>query len=266
MAGSAIPFAWLSLAGAEYDNAKIVYMTPQFLGFDFGVQYAPNMANSFGGNGFAANPTSINQSAGIDATRWINQVAVGGRYQGTFGGVGIKAYAVYETAGKESISGGGFAANGNFASQNAVGPTGLKYDNLSFVSTGAALTYSAFTLGVNYIGGALNGQLAMRPTGGAPENAVVVGLTYRNGPVTLGIESGFVDSQGDVRLTKITQRHEWEIAFGGTYTLAPGVLLAAEYFHSERHQGGFNFVTNTPGVATRDAQAQSVVFSTIVNW
>ena len=265
-AGSAIPFVWLSLAGAEYDNAKIVYMTPQFYGFDFGVQYAPNMANNNAGACNAAGPTCASLTAGADPTRWLNQVAAGVRYQGVLGGVAVKTYAVYETAGKESIAGGGFAANGNLASQSAAGAVGLKYDNLSFVSAGAAFTYSGFTLAANYIGGALNGQLAMRPTGGAPENAVVVGLTYANGPWTLGVESGFVDSQGDVRLTKISQRHEWEMAFGGTYVVAPGVGLVAEYIHTERHQGGFNFVTGGAGVGTRDAHAQSLLFATVVNW
>ena len=265
-AGSAIPFVWLSLAGAEYDNSKVVYMTPQFAGFDIGVQYAPNMANSNGGFCNAAGATCVNQSAGADPTRWINQVAAGVRYQGKFGGVAVKTYAVYETAGKESIRGGGLAANGNLVSQLGAGAAGLKYDNLSFVSAGAALTYSGFTLAANYIGGALNGQLAMRPTGGAPENAVVVGMTYANGPWTLGLESGIVDSQGDARLTKISQRHEWEIALGGTYALAPGVGLVAEYIHTERHQGNFNFVTGGVGGATRDAHAQTLLFATVVNW
>jgi hypothetical protein len=45
--GTAVPFVWLSQSGAEYSNAKIVYLSPQYYGFDFGVQYAPNMATHF---------------------------------------------------------------------------------------------------------------------------------------------------------------------------------------------------------------------------
>ena len=37
-----VPFVWLAQAGADYGNSKIVYLSPQFFGFDFGVQYAPN--------------------------------------------------------------------------------------------------------------------------------------------------------------------------------------------------------------------------------
>jgi hypothetical protein len=84
-----------------------------------------------------------------------------------------------------------------------------------------------------------------------------------------------VESQGDARLVGISQRHEYEIAFGGNYKLAPGVQLVGEYMYAHRHQGGFDFGTNTlgqPGAATtagtttRDAQGQSFLFATVLTW
>ena len=86
---------------------------------------------------------------------------------------------------------------------------------------------------------------------------------------------GVVDSQGDARLTGISQRHEYEVAFGGTYKVAPGVQLVGEYMYTHRHQGGFDFATNAPGqpggaatagTTTRDAQGQGFVFSTVLTW
>ena len=59
-----------------------------------------------------------------------------------------------------------------------------------------AVTAANITVAADYIGGAVNGQLAMRPTGGAPTNAVVTGVTYANGPITLGAEVGLVDTPG----------------------------------------------------------------------
>lgn len=111
----------------------------------------------------------------------------------------------------------------------------------------------------------------MRPTGGAPTNAVVTGLTYAKGPITLGAEIGIVDTQGDARLTNISQRHQYEIAFGGSYKLAPGVQFAAEYMYTHRHQGGYDFqngntAANLPGGRTRDAQGQGFVLSTVLTW
>src|SRR6202034_4598794 len=98
------------------------------------------------------------------------------------------------------------------------------------------------------IGGAVNGQLAERPTGGVGTNAVTAGLTYANGPWILGTSIGLIDTQGDARLTGVSQRHEYEVAFGGAYRLAPGVQLVGEYQYAHRHQGGFDFSQGAPGV------------------
>jgi hypothetical protein len=106
----------------------------------------------------------------------------------------------------------------------------------------------------------------MKPTGGADMNAFVAGLTYANGPLVLGAEFGTVQSQGDARLTGISQRHEYEIAVGGNYKLAPGVQLVGEYMYTYRHQGNYNFATGNAGTGTRDAQGQGVLFSTVLTW
>lgn len=264
-----IPFVWLAQAGAEYSNNKIVYLSPQFFGFDFGVQYAPSMGNAFQDSASAASCTQasancVTLTSGNDATRWYNQVGVGVRYQQTFGAIDAKFYGFYETAGKENLTTGAYATPAQARAGTASAQT-LRYDNLSFYKAGAALTAFNTTLAADYIGGAVNGQLAMRPAGGADMNAVVTGLTYANGPLILGAEVGVINSQGDARLTGVSERREYEVAFGGTYKLAPGVQLVGEYMYMHRHQGGFDFNTGAPG-ATRDAQAQSVVFATVLTW
>jgi hypothetical protein len=300
----AIPFVWLAQAGAEYDNNKIVYLTPQYYGFDFGVQYAPNEGNSFqnNGNGVGCNqasPSCINVSSGNDATRWLNQVGVGLRFQQAFGAVDVKAYGFYEAAGKETLTTqpfqsalqarGGAAApagtptvaaisqtTGGVTTTSVIGAQFQRYDNLSFYKAGLAVTAMNFTLAADYIGGRVNGQLNMSPTGGVNENAVVVGLTYANGPITLGAEVGVIDSQGDARLTGVTQRHEYEIATGGAYRLAPGIQLVGEYMYTHRHQGGFDFATGTLGAGgnasngfvgkTNDSKGQGFLFATVLTW
>src|ERR1700733_10490588 len=93
-------FVWLAQAGAEYGNNKIVYLSPQYFGFDFGVQYAPNMGNTEAMGALStpcaqAGPSCINVSSGNDATRWINQVGVGLRFQQAFGPVDMKVYGFY---------------------------------------------------------------------------------------------------------------------------------------------------------------------------
>ena len=277
-AGVAIPFAWLSQAGNEYDNAKIVYLSPQFFGFDFGVQYAPSQGNSYSNSTGstalqatvcnAANPGCTSLTTGNDPTRWLNQVAVGVRYQGTLGPVNVGAFAVYETAGKEAINGGGIAAGGPGYTAGATSTALLRYDNLNFVNAAVKVEVPSvgLTWAFDYIGGALNGQLAMRPTGGVAENAFLTGLVYRNGPWVFGAEVGIVESQGQANLTKISQRKETEFAFGGTYNAAPGLAFAVEFMHTERHQGQFDFVTGSTTTGTRDVKGNGVTFATIVTW
>ena len=109
-------------AGNEYGNTKLVYLSPQIAGFDFGVQWAPNTSNGYGlsGNaggiqrsasltcGPAANtgcPTPPSSPTPGDGSRIMNQTAVGVRYQGVFSGVGVLAYGVYETSGHVNYTG-----------------------------------------------------------------------------------------------------------------------------------------------------------------
>jgi len=271
--GVGIPFVWLAQAGAEYDNTKIVYLSPQYYGFDFGAQYAPNMGNTYQMTGAGvgcnqAGPNCIAVTSGNDATRWYNQVAFGLRFQQTFGAVDFKAYGYYQTAGKESLTTSAYVSPSPTAN-----PLNLRYDNLSFYKFGTAITAMNTTFAFDYIGGAINGQLQMRPSGGVNMNAFVTGITYANGPITLGIEYGNVQSQGAPGLTGLSQRNEQEFAVGGVYRVAPGLALAGEYMYTFRHQGGFNFNTGTVGVipgstrlSTSNGQGQGVVLSTILTW
>lgn len=273
--GAVMTYVWLTGSGAEYTNAKAVYLSPQFYGFDFGVQYAPNMGNGFQNSGScgqaSADCTAL--TSGNDATRWINQVAVGVRYQQLFGSVDVKAYGFYETAGRENLTTSAYLTPGAARSTGA-NAYELPYDNLSFYKFGVAVTAMNFTFAADYIGGAVNGQLQMRPAGGAPMNALVTGLTYANGPLTAGVQFGVANSQGAAQLTGLTQRHEVGVAVGGSYRLAPGLQIVTEYQYAYRHQGGFNFATNSLGAGTtattagytKDAQGQGITIATVLTW
>jgi predicted porin len=266
-----IPYVWLAQAGAEYANNKIVYLSPQYYGFDFGVQYAPSMGNAFQAAGLGvgctqAGPTCINVTSGTDPTRWYNQVGVGLRYQQTFGAVDFKVYGFYEAASKESVPSSQFIVQ---TPGNPVGRTvsNVRYDGLSLYKGGIAITAANFTYAIDYIGGDIgsSAQLALKPTGGVNLNAVLTGLTYANGPVTLGAEIGIVNGQGDARLVGVSQRREMEVAFGGAYKLAPGIQLLAEYMYEQRHQGDFNFNTGAIG-ATGDSRANSFLVGSVLQW
>ena len=233
--GGAPPFWFLSQAGNEYDNSKVVYISPQFAGFDFGFQWAPNTSNGYGigqcGATLSGCPTLSSGPGANDGARILNQTAAGVRYQGKFGDLGLLAYAAYEFSGHGTYTGpaAGTAAFNTLQFPTATGGvvagsryTG-NYDRLSFGSGGVALTFAGFTLGANAIGGRLNGQLALAPQGGVPEVAYTVGLKYVTGPLTVGVVGEIGWYQGDVRLTGVTQRRGRGITAGALYRLAPGL-------------------------------------------
>jgi predicted porin len=75
---SSVPFFFVSGSGNEYANTKAVYLSPQFAGFDFGIQYAPNTSNGFGigGNNNPINNSLTGPGIGTGINRESAQVSV----------------------------------------------------------------------------------------------------------------------------------------------------------------------------------------------
>nr|WP_294501334.1 porin [uncultured Rhodopila sp.] len=275
--GAQPPFVWIDQAAADVANNKIVYLSPQYYGFDAGVQYAPSEGNALQNSAGAsplqsatcnqAGANCISVTSGNDATRFYNQVGAGVRYQQLFGAVDFKAYGFAETAQKENLTTGQYFTPAQLrAGVAGASTTNIRYDNLAFYKAGTAITFANFTFAFDYIGGAVNAQSTLKPTGAPNLNAILPGLTYANGPITAGIEFGDIWSQGAAQLTGATQRHEYEFAFGGAYKLAPGVQLVAEYQYAYRHQNGYNFNTAAINQGTVDAQSQQLLFATVLTW
>ncbi|MBN8874830.1 MAG: porin [Rhodospirillales bacterium] len=260
-----VPYAFFATAGNEYANNKLVYMSPQFYGFDVGVQWAPNASNGFGngvGSAYGAVagcpyatsgcPSLSSSTVPGDGARVINQTAVGVRYQSKFDALGVLAYGVYEFSGHTNYNG------------PTVGVT--TYNPLSFYNAGVALTYAGFTVGGNYVGGQVNGQGAPKPSGGSAMNAWTAGVTYKTGPLLVGVVGEVIDSQGSPALAGRTQRHEYGVDAGASYVIAPGLVGWAEYIYQVRKQSGFNFASGSPGSAYNQVQGQGIQIGTTVYW
>ena len=269
---SAPPFAFLSGSGDEYDTQKIVYLSPNFSGFDFGLAYSPSAGNSLAGCGLVASTCSnITTSAtAADGARFKDMINAGVRYQGNVGPVNVLAYGVYTYAGnvnysgsvaaaRSAVTGAGAPAGGTFTGQ---------YDAMNFGSAGVALTYEGFTLGANFLGGSINGRMAAAPSGGSGTTAYLVGAQYQIPGVPLVVGGVFmsVDSQGAVAMTGLSQRKEYGFSMGGSYTLAPGMVLFADYLYQNRKQSGWNFASGAAGAANNSVQGQGVVFGTQMTW
>jgi len=258
-----LPYPWFRDASADYDAVKMVYLTPQFMGFDAGIEYAPSMgdssqqtqpfaANGVGSNCTQANTNCIGLTTGTDGTRWYNKYAVGARWQGTFGPIDAGIYGIYTTASREKVFGAAAA-----------------FDDLSLFNIAGGVQYRSdmgtFALSANYVGGQGNGTTySLRPKGGAPLSALMVALTWKQGPWVVGGAAELINSQGSAGTG--TQRREMGLAVAGSYALAPGFTVGVEYMYQTRHQGGVDFNTGAAGTVTRDAKSQGIMFMSAMNW
>ena len=181
----------------------------------------------------------------------------------------MKAYGFYEHAAGEDAATYTTSAPGT-SGYVAASANALHYDPINFYQFGVAVT----TGGPDrrrHLPGRPGQQPAWPsiPTGGAPMGATVFGLTYLNGPWTVGSAVGIINSQGNANLNGISQRHQFETAIGGNYKLAPGVNLVLEYDYYQTHQGDFNFATNVRRRRRRaynDVKGQALFFSTVLTW
>ena len=271
-----ISWPFLSGNGTEYGNNKIVYLSPSFYGVDVGIEYGPNQGNSLSqsvtsdpyesGTCTVASANCINITSGQDGSRWINRWGFGARAIEDIGPLNLQGYAVYIVSGHENntATGGQLAAG----PRNLGAAAGnLKYDGQNFVNFGLLGTYMGITANADFTYGREVGSNALDPQGGAPMAAELMGLSYFTGPWSFGVDAAIIDSQGAVQLAHTSQRHEFATAVGGAYRIAPGIVLCLEYMYEQKHQGAFNFDSNTVGGAIgNDIHMQGVVFATIVNW
>ena len=254
----AIPFYWMAVAGNEYGSNKIVYVSPKIFGIEAGFSYAPSSGNLYTGCGIASSSCSTLSSSSLasDASRYTDLYQAGLRYLGDVGPVNVRAYGVYVGSGTVSYTG--------------VAPTGRSvagyFDNLSVFNAGVAGTFAGFTLGANWIGGAMNGQFVPKPAGGSNLNATTVGLQYVTGALTLGVTGAIANSQGSTALVGQTQQMEQEISFGGRYVVAPGLAVSADYIYQQRRQNGFNYATGAAGSDYNNIHGQAVLLGAAVNW
>jgi len=264
---SAAPWIFMSGSGDEYDTQKFVYLSPNFSGFDFGLQYSPNAFSNLNGCAVPATGCSNLQTSGVaaDGMRYTNMIAAGGRYSGRVGPINVHTYGVYTYAGHVNYSGTAAAARAAVVTPAGSTWSG-QFDNLNYGSMGVQLSYAGVSVGGNFITGAINGRGAAKPSGGASANAFITGIQYATGPLTVGIAYEYIDSQGAVALTGLTQRKEYALDIGGSYALAPGLVLFADYIYQNRKQSGWNFATGAAGAANNTVQGQGFVFGTQVSW
>jgi predicted porin len=208
------------------DATKIVYLSPQFFGFDFGASYAPNTGegdraffgraiDTLGAGGTAIAP-SVTQR---DKTALENEISAALRYRGTFGGVGIAAGFGYMQA--DAATNVVNATTGNVTAGTA--------QDVNAYTVGLNLSAFGLTVGGEYTWGKYNGASAGRgalAAGRDESNHWLLGATYVMGAFSVGAYYGVgtQDNGGD-----LADREQTGYGIGAAYTVAPGLEVFASY-------------------------------------
>jgi predicted porin len=207
------------------DSSKIIYLSPQFFGFDFGVSYAPNTGE---GERFSL-PTSVSPTvtagtaaAQRDRTTLRNEISAGVRYRGTFGGIGLAASFVAMQA------------------DSAARYTGANIENrVTAYSGGLQLSAYGFSVGGEYTWGDYSGISVGRAAlvrGRDASTQWVVGATYTVPGTPLQIGGFYGEANQDNGDTLIggvnpTDRRQRLWSAGLNYALAPGMTTYLTYTH-----------------------------------
>lgn len=285
--------------GGLGDATKIIYMSPQFYGFDFGVSYAPNAnggedtgCSNNSGSGFCDRAYAFTgasnfgiYAAGPEMAARRNEYQLAMRWRGQAGPVGISATVGYIGAsGARDLTAVGAAGSG-YAQARV-------FNNLSVWQIGAQATAYGFTAGAAYMRGNFNFFWGNTFRGDQTAYQWTIGGSYTTGPFTIGANfvSGMFPGSSAYALSTtagaglntavcngvtipstqlcrnatsgnnaLMRRYGWGI--GGNYRLAPGMDIVAEFVQYRVREGGRDLDAASPGVQTR-ANAQVFLVGT----
>ena len=176
----------------DNDSAKLIYFTPTFSGFQLALSYAPDSTQDR--TGFGTGDT--NDPEGVS-----NLWSVGGTWSGAFGGFTATVGGGYSIASSET---GG--------------------DDPSIGALGVNVGFAGFTVGGSIA--IASGTDEIGYNGYPVDEATVfdVGVTYAFENATVGLAW----SRGEYEDSEDGDEDTLDyVNLGGSYTLGPGVLLAA---------------------------------------
>jgi hypothetical protein len=234
---------------------KVVYVSPQFAGVDFGVGFEPN------GIGRSFNPTTRISSVPSDVGAFgIRRNTIDGaiRYQGTFSDVGVKAQLGGSYGGSVLATDGYLGARSN--------------QNYSLFAAGLAATFGGFEVGAHLDTGRFGGGLGTLNTGDGSTTAWIAGGTYTIGPVVVGANYyGFNSGQHSGLSVEgsgvgVGMMNGFGIAAGGTYTLAPGASVFLSYLYGQNKQNGYDLVNGGASDLNNHVTSQGIGVGTAFKW
>lgn len=212
--------------GNEYAINKVIYLSPSFAGFDFGVSFAPSttgILGSINGNFGTNNAQLASSPGGIVSARPRDMYELNLRYRGNFSGVGVAANVGYFGSG---VVRGSSAARG-----------------LSIIDAGAQVSAYGVTVGGHMSTGRFNGQTNVSYRGEKDAMMYIIGAIYANGPYNVGIHYSNISQPGNIG--DGVARKIQAVALGGAWTWAPGAQALVEFQTGEQIEGAGTRVSGT---------------------
>lgn len=267
-------------------RTKLTYLSPQFFGFDAGVSFAPTDAR-FGMGGDCGTPITVGGGgAGCDALsesnlssqtqRIRNAYELMLRFRGTFAGVGLAASGGYlgsETVGASqgATAGGAFATEGlsigMFGAQASI--LGITVGGITTFGKGNYATQTLTTTAAGFTAANTTrgrASLTPLPSGVGADNLFTwqLGATYAVGPFSFGAAYHEAKYEGNVAVGSNAKDRGFGV--GGTYAIAPGFNLYAEYLWGTVEEAGVNQISGAAGSGYNKITTNAFLFGTGLNW
>jgi hypothetical protein len=244
--------------GGTYTTNKVVYVSPKFLGFDFGASFEPFYSTGGAAQCSQAGATvnvgntcsQLTSTPGGAATR-KNTYDVAARYTGSFGPVA----AVIE---------GGYWGSG--VVNNSSGPT--VYKGISLYDIGVQASAFGFLVGAHYDNGTVNSGYQPLHTGAKKESALIGGVQYTLGTITGGVQLIDQISAGTYVASYKYQAGLMETGFalGGSWDYASGATAYATVLYGHRHQSGVDLLNGGGSAFNNTTNARVFAIGNVFRW
>jgi len=236
------------------DATKIIYLSPSFFGFDFGISYAPNADE---GENFLRGGTGVFGVAAVgqrDRATIRNEWSGGIRYRGSFGNIGVAAsFGAMRADAQENN--GVIAPVGVANGPAVVGLQDVTQYEASFLISGFGFGMNVFYNWGNF------GSTTRTPIRNGLDTSTNLGVAvgYSTGAFGIGALWGQSERDngtflaaggGSAGTTNPSDRKQTIISVGAVYTLAPGMVLFANYTNVDDKNIANNSTNPTAWAAT----------------
>ncbi len=244
------------------DNTKIIYLSPQFFGFDFGASFALNegtgadtgclrdLSGPFCDRVYASTGVTGFGRGNENLPGRRNEVQAMARWRGNVGPVGL------------AVS-GGTLQSGVVRDITVAGTQVKTLRSPAVYQVGAQATAFGFTVGGAYMFGNTNFFYIPTTRGDKEMEQFFIGASYTAGPFSIGANTyfgtfagtaGFAFNPATGAYTSTAARQgqrRYGYSVGANYRIAPGLDLVAEYVRHVISERGVD-LDNQPNNGTQD--------------